>query len=184
MKLSDLLLSIFIVAVFIGLYVANVLAIGKKNVQDNWALYRCSPMVMPIANMFGHDTMKNFAYCIQNMQSDFMGPMLTPSNYSNALAAANIGALNKSNSNSTGMIGSMRGMAGNNIMGMFNVFGNISLLMGVLVNKIKDMMNKLGGVFFATFSIMQGASFTTQSTWNAVPGRLINMLVNSEKDKK
>ena len=69
MKLSDLLLSIFIVAVFIGLYVANVLAIGKKNIQDNWALYRCSPMVMPIANMFGHDTMKNFAYCIQNMVS-------------------------------------------------------------------------------------------------------------------
>lgn len=30
MKLSDLLLSIFIVSVFVGLYVANVLAIGKK----------------------------------------------------------------------------------------------------------------------------------------------------------
>jgi hypothetical protein len=106
-----------------------------------------------------------------------MGPMLTPSNYSNALAASNIGALNKSNSNSTGMLGSMRGMMGNNIMGMFNVFGNISLLMGLMVNKIKDMMNKLGGVFFTTFSIMQGAAYTTQSTWNAVPGRLLNMMV-------
>ncbi len=178
MKLSDLLLTIIIIAIFVTLYVANVLAIGKKNIQDNWALYRCSPMVMPIANMFGHDTMKNFSYCIQNMQTNFMGPMLTPSNYSNAVAAANIGALNKSNSNSTGMFGSMRGMMGNNIMGMFNVFGNISLLMGIMVSKIKDMMNKLGGIFFTTFSVMQGAAYTTQSTWNAVPGRLVNMFVN------
>jgi hypothetical protein len=177
MKLSDLLLSIFIVAVFIGLYVANVLAIGKKNIQDNWALYRCSPMVMPIANMFGHNTMQNFAYCIQNMQTNFMGPMLTPSNYTNALAAANLGALNKSNNNSMGMLANMRGLMGNNIMGMFNVFGNISLLIGILVNRVKDMMNKLGGVFFATFSIMQGATYTTQSTWNSVPGRLLNMFV-------
>jgi hypothetical protein len=178
MKLSDLLLSIFIVAVFIGLYVANVLAIGKKNVQDNWALYRCSPMVMPIANMFGHDTMKNFAYCIQNMQTNFMAPLLTPSNYSNTLATANLTSLNKSNKNSMGMFGNMRGLMGNNIMGMFNIFGNISMLMGVLVNKIKDMMNKLGGVFFTTFALMQGAAYTTASTWNAVPGRLVNMFVN------
>lgn len=178
MKLSDLLLSIFIVSVFVGLYIANVLAIGKKNVQDNWALYRCSPMVMPIANMFGHNTMKNFAYCIQNMQASFMAPLLTPSNYSNTLATSNLNELNKSNKNSMGMMSYMRGATGNNIMGMFNIFGNISLLMGVMVNKIKDMMNKLGGVFFTTFSLMQGAAYTTQSTWNAVPGRLVNMFVN------
>jgi hypothetical protein len=76
-----------------------------------------------------------------------------------------------------GMFGNMRGLMGNNIMGMFNVFGNISLLIGILVNRVKDMMNKLGGVFFATFSIMQGATYTTQSTWNSVPGRLLNMFV-------
>jgi len=180
MKLSDLLLSIFIVSVFIGLYVANILAIGKKNVQDNWALYRCSPMIMPLASMFGHDTMKNFGYCIQNMQSNFMAPLLTPSNYSNALSASALGSLNQGSKNSTGMLGSLRGMSGNNIMGMFNIFGNISLLMGIMVNKVKDIMSKLGGVFFATFSLMQGAAYTTESTWNAVPGRLVNLFVNAK----
>ena len=178
MKLSDLLLSIFIVSVFIGLYVANILAIGKKNVQDNWALYRSSPMIMPLASMFGHDTMKNFGYCIQNMQTNFMAPLLTPSNYSNALSASALGSLNAGSNNSLGMFGSLRGMSGNNIMGMFNIFGSISLLMGIMVNKVKDLMNKLGGVFFATFSIMQGAADTTQSTWNAVPGRLLKLMTN------
>ena len=62
MKTSDLLNSIFIIAVFIGLYIANILAIGKKNIEKNWPIYRCSPLVMPFANMFGHDTMKNFSW--------------------------------------------------------------------------------------------------------------------------
>lgn len=122
-------------------------------------------MVMPIANMFGHDTMKNFAYCIQNMQTNFMGPMLTPSNYSNALAASNIGALNISNSNSMGMFGNIRGLMGNNIMGMFNVFGNISLLMGLMVNKIKDMMNKLG-----VYSLQHSQSCRVQHTLLSLHG--------------
>ena len=94
MKTSDLLNSIFIIAVFIGLYVANILAIGKKNIEKNWPIYRCSPLVMPFANMFGHDTMKNFTYCIQTMQTDFMGPFLAPSNYTNAVAAESIKTYN------------------------------------------------------------------------------------------
>lgn len=177
MKTSDLILSLFIIAVFIGLYVTNILAIGKKNVQDNWALYRCSPMVMPLASMFGHDTMKNFAYCIQNMQSNFMAPLLTPSNYSNTLAASTAGSMNSSSLGSMGMFSNMRGMLGKNIMGLFNVFGNISMLMNIMANRVKDMMSKVAGVFFTTFSLMQGAAYTTESTWNSVPGRLVNMFV-------
>ena len=84
--------------------------------------------------------------------------------------------MNQGSDNSTGMLGSLRGMSGNNIIGMFNIFGNISLLMGLMVNKVKDIMSKLGGVFFATFSLMQGAAYTTESTWNAVPGKLLRLM--------
>jgi hypothetical protein len=108
MKTADLLNSIFIIIVFIALYVANILAIGKKNIENNWALYRCSPLVMPFANLFGHDTMENFAYCIQNMQTDFMGPLLTPTNYSNAIAAAGVGAAVDNHANSMGMLSNIR----------------------------------------------------------------------------
>ena len=38
MRTVDLLNSIFIIIVFIVLYVANILAIGKKNIENNWAV--------------------------------------------------------------------------------------------------------------------------------------------------
>ena len=53
---------------------------GSK-IENNWALYRCNPMVMPFSSVFGHDTMKNFGYCIQTMQSNYMGYLLQPLNY-------------------------------------------------------------------------------------------------------
>ena len=43
--------SIIIVIIF-GLWLSNVLAIGIKNVQDNWSLYRCNPLVIPMAGIF------------------------------------------------------------------------------------------------------------------------------------
>ena len=55
MKSTDIAFTIFIIVVFLGLYVSNILAIGMKKVKDNWPLYRCSPAVMPFASIFGHD---------------------------------------------------------------------------------------------------------------------------------
>ena len=82
MKTSDFILTFFIILVFVGLYLFNILGIGIKNIKDNWSLYRCSPVVMPFAGIFNHDVGSNFAYCIQNMQTSYMGELLKPINYS------------------------------------------------------------------------------------------------------
>ena len=47
------------------------LNINKEKIKKEWPNYRCNPTVMPFANVFGHDTMKNFTYCVQNLQSTF-----------------------------------------------------------------------------------------------------------------
>ena len=176
MKTGDLLNSIFIIVVFIGLYVANILAIGKNNIEKNWPIYRCSPLVMPFANMFGHDVMKNFTYCIQTMQTDFMGPLLAPSNYSNLIASKSIEKTAKTNENTMGMFSFIRDAVLNNLTTLYNVFGNLGVTLQYMVNKLKDMMNKMGGVYKATFSTMQASAITAQSTWDALPGRLLRAL--------
>ena len=176
MRTVDLLNSIFIIIVFIVLYVSNILAIGKKNIENNWAVYRCSPMIMPFASIFGHDTMENFAYCIQNMQTNFMAPMLAPSNYSNVLAISGVSAAIDSHSSSLGLLSNIRGFLENNFGSLFNVFGNISLLMTILVEKMRDMMGKLVGTFYTLGYIMVGTADTAESTWNALPGQVLRGL--------
>uniref|UniRef100_A0A6C0EZ93 Uncharacterized protein n=1 Tax=viral metagenome TaxID=1070528 RepID=A0A6C0EZ93_9ZZZZ len=179
MKTSDLLNSIFIIAVFIGLYIANILAIGKKNIEKNWPIYRCSPLVMPFANMFGHDVMKNFTYCIQTMQTDFMGPLLAPSNYSNLLVSNSIAQTTKTNDNSMGMFSYLRDTVLNNLTTLYNVFGNMGITLQIMVHKLKDTMNKMTGVYKATFSTMQASAIAAQSTWDALPGQLLRALPHS-----
>ena len=176
MRTVDLLNSIFIIIVFIVLYVSNILAIGKKNIENNWAVYRCSPMVMPFASIFGHDTMQNFAYCIQNMQTNFMAPMLAPSNYSNVLAVSGVSAAIDGHGSSLGLLSNVRGFLENNFGSLFNVFGNISLLMTILVERMRDMMGKLVGTFYTIGYMMVGSADTAQSTWNALPGQLLRGL--------
>jgi len=176
MRTVDLLNSIFIIIVFIVLYVTNILAIGKKNIENNWAVYRCSPMVMPFANMFGHDTMQNFAYCIQNMQTNFMAPMLAPSNYSNVLAVSGVSSALDGQTNSLGLLSNVRGFLTNNFGSLFNVFGNITLLMTLLVQKMRDMMGKIVGTFYTMGYMMVGTADTAKSTWDALPGQLLRGL--------
>ena len=177
MRTVDLLNSIFIIIVFIVLYVANILAIGKKNIENNWAVYRCSPMVMPFASIFGHDTMQNFAYCIQNMQTNFMAPMLAPSNYSNVLAISGVSTALDNHNNSLGLLSNVRGFLENNFGSLFNVFGNISVLMTLLIERMRDMMSKLVGTFYTLGYMMVGTADTAQSTWNALPGDLLRALL-------
>ena len=58
-----------------AIYVAGVFYYSQlATIKANWPLYRCNPMYMPLAD----DVETNFVYCIQNMQSDFMGYLLEP----------------------------------------------------------------------------------------------------------
>lgn len=176
MKTSDLLNSIFIIAVFIGLYISNILAIGKKNIEKNWPIYRCSPLVMPFANLFGHDVMKNFTYCIQTMQTDFMGPFLAPSNYSNMVAAQSIKTSVDTNKNTMGMISYIKNTVINNLTNLYGVFGNVGVVLQYMVAKIRDMISKVTGVYMSVLSILQASHVTAESTWEAIPGQLLRAL--------
>ena len=131
---------------------------------------------MPFANMFGHDTMKNFTYCIQTMQTDFMGPFLAPSNYTNAVVAENIKTSVKNNQNTMGMFAYLRTTVMNNFSNLYNVFGSMGLILQYMVNKLKDMISKMTGVYMATLSILQASGITAQSTWEALPGKLLRAL--------
>ena len=45
-----------------------------------------------------------------------------------------------------------------------------------MIEKLRDMMNKMTGIYMATFSILQASGITAQSTWDALPGRLLRAL--------
>ena len=51
---------------------------GIAEITKNWPKYRCNPMIMPFASLFGYDATENFNYCMKNIFSANAGTVLAP----------------------------------------------------------------------------------------------------------
>jgi hypothetical protein len=176
MKGSDLFLAFIIILIFVALYFFNMIALGMKNIQENWPKYRCNPIMMPFAGSFGQDPMENFTFCIQNMQKNLMGYLLEPINYS--LSSANsIGSEFMSSINNVRkMFAAVRDFITNIIKSVFGVFLNILIEIQKMIIGLKDTMGKTIGIATTMMFLMDGTVKTMQSAWNGPPGQLTRAL--------
>lgn len=63
---SKLIFYIFLILV---LTLFTILFGMRKSIINNWSLYRCNPLILPFANLFGYDASKTFTECLsQNIQ--------------------------------------------------------------------------------------------------------------------
>ncbi len=69
---------IILLFVMIGIWVILLVLADTSDVSKNWPKYRCSPMVMPFASFFGHDTTENFNYCLTSMINQEAGGAVSP----------------------------------------------------------------------------------------------------------
>jgi len=176
MRTSDIVLSLFILLVFVGLYAANVLAVGIQKVKEDWPKYRCNPTVMPFAKTFGHDVQSNFVYCIQNMQKNYMGFLLEPLQY-NLGSLANIGGgLGSAISNVQGFIGRIRSDITSIVGKIFGVFLNMLIQIQKILIDVKDTFGKLTGVMATMLYTFSGTVMTTESMWKGPSGELVRAM--------
>ena len=176
MRSSDISLTITILLIFAGMYLYNILAVGIKNIQDNWPEYRCNPSVMPFAGMFGHEVGSNFTYCIQNMQSDYMGHLLQPLQYLTNIQGNTMGKLMASIQDIRGFFNVIRNFVSSIVQSIFGVFLNILIQFQVMIIKMKDMVGKVIGTMATMMFILQGTVMTMESTWAGPPGSMIRMM--------
>lgn len=176
MRSYDLLLSFFIIIVFMSFYSYNIASLGIDNIANNWPLYRCNPSVMPFAFIFGEDTKKNFVHCIQNMQTSYMGYLLQPLNYNfnviSALGTTIAGSVNKAR----GFFNSLRSMMSLIIENVFGVFLNIIIEFQRVTINIKDLFGKVVGILATLMYTISGSIMTMQSMWKGPPGQLVKKL--------
>ncbi len=147
-----------------------------QRIKDNWPVYRCQPLVMPFASLFGHNTSKNFSYCIQNIQTNFMSDLLKPVNF-------NIGILGGITSDLTDNLNQVRGFMSVFRFNLTDIFQNIfATMFNIMVEvqrtviNIKDMIGKMTGIMMTTLYLLNGSMLTMSSAWNGPPGGLVRAL--------
>jgi len=176
MKTSDVTLTFLIIIIFLGLYVFNILSVGITKVKEDWPKYRCNPSVMPFASIFGQDPVSNFTFCIQNMQTNYMGFLMQPLQY-NLGVIGNVGTtLTKSVNDVRAFISNIRTFVTDIIQSIFGVFLNILIEFQRITINIKDLFGKLVGIMATLMYTLNGSIMTMNSAWDGPPGQLTRAL--------
>ena len=157
---------------FVVYIIAMYYFISLKQIKDNWPEYRCNPMYMPLSD----DIQKDFVYCIQTMQTNYMGHLLQPLTFSTASLTDMAGNFSQEINNIRNMFNQTRNFITSTIQNIFGVFLNIIIEFQKIIIGIKDLVSKIVGIMITLLYILDGSTKTTQSMWKGPPGQMVRSL--------
>ena len=160
----NLAFAIYVGAIFYYSQVAQIKA--------QWPLYRCNPMYMPLAD----NMEENFVYCVQSMQTNFMGYLLQPLTFITSSLGGILGGFVGEINNIRAMFNKIRTFMSDTIQSIFGVFLNLVIEFQRITMGIKDLIGKTIGIMVSLMYIMDGSIKTMNSTWNGPPGQLVRTL--------
>ena len=176
MKGTDILLTFLIILIFIILFSANILSVGVEKIKKEWPNYRCNPTVMPFANVFGHDTMKNFTYCVQNLQSTYMQNLLQPVHYAESIMGNITKEFTDAINSIRAFFNKIRNMITSIIKEIMGVFLNLLIGFQHMIIAIRDLFQKTIGTLAIFLYLMEGAVMAMKSGWEGPPGQMVRFM--------
>jgi len=155
------------------IYIAGVFYYSQvAQIKANWPLYRCNPLYMPLAD----NLEENFVYCIQSMQTNFMGYLLQPLTFITNTLGSMLGSFMDEIQSIRGMFDKVRTLFSNIIQSVFGVFLNLVIEFQKITIGIMDLIGKVIGIMTSLMYVVDGSILTMQSTWNGPPGQLVQAL--------
>ena len=156
-----------------AIYIAGVFYYNQvAQIKSNWPLYRCNPMYMFLAD----DIEENFTYCVQNMQTSFIGYLLQPLTFITTSLTTMLGGFMGDIQNIRAMFNKIRTFFSSIIQSIFGVFLNLIIEFQKITIGIKDLIGKTIGIMVSLMYVMDGSIKTMNSTWNGPPGQLVRAL--------
>ena len=143
-----------------------------QDIKNNWPQYRCNPMYMPLSDNIEQD----FTYCIQSMQSNYMGYLLQPlTSITNTNTNILSNAVTEINS-VRAMFDKVRTFISSAVQSVFGVFLNLVIEFQKITIGIKDLIGKTIGIMVALMYMMDGSIKTMNSAWNGPTGQMVKAL--------
>jgi hypothetical protein len=156
-----------------ALYIAGVFYYSQlAEIKAQWPLYRCNPIYMPLAD----DVQSNFVYCIQSMQTNFMGYLLEPLTFLTSSINNLLGSFLQEINFVRAMFDKIRNFITSIIQSIFGVFLNLVIEFQKITIGIKDLIGKTIGIMVTLMYVLDGSIKTMNSTWNGPPGQLVRAL--------
>jgi hypothetical protein len=156
------------IAYTIGLYYV----VSIQEIKNNWPLYRCNPMYMPLADNMS----ENFTYCVQTITTSFMGTLLQPLTFITSSLQSNMSSFTDEINAVRGMFNKIRDFISNIFQSIFGVFLNIIIEFQKIIVGLRDLFGKTIGILTTIMYVIDGSLKTMNSTWNGPPGQMVRAL--------
>jgi len=171
--------TIIIIVIFSLLQMSNVLSVGIKNIQDNWSLYRCNPLIIPMAGLFGHDPQETFQYCSQNYNMNFGQYILDPFKY----IINNIGSMGQNISQDVAGVINLGSSTNTGVFSIVtNIYGtatNALVAFQAILQGLRDTFAKIIGTLITFLYLLKGIEVIVPSALLTPPGEAITWILNT-----
>ena len=173
MNSTDISNTIIIIIIFAIINIVSVLGIGIQHIKNNWNRYKCMPVIIPIAGVFGKDPTETFDSCAKGVLNNFMGDILDPVYGAFSEISAITGQVGTFMTSFSGIAGDFKlGFLGS-LTDMYDVGTKLLLGLTHFAITLQDIINKVLGIFLTVIYVFLGANYTVISIWNGLPGQLV-----------
>ena len=138
--------------ILVGVILYAYVKANAEDIKTNWVQYRCNPIYMPFASMFGDNVFMNFQFCITSIASSFFGYALNPiyamfGMFANMLNGI-LGQMNGMRAFVVGMQKFITSFFSDTIGRMSNTFATLMHLLSI----VRDLSNRI--VSSAAYSVI------------------------------
>ena len=173
-KGNDWMNFIYINLAFIAQIVALYIFVYISEIKKDWPKYRCNPMFMPLSD----DIQTDFVFCVQNMQTDFMGYLLEPLTFILSNLTSLGGNITSTMNNFRTMLSYIRTFLSKITEMIIGVSLNLIIEFQKIIIGIRDLTGKIAGIMATLLYIMDGSIKTIKSLWNGPPGQMVRFIGN------
>ena len=176
MRFIDIFLGCFIVCIIIILSLSSFIIFQLDDIRENWDKYRCNPIMMPFAPMFGQDAISNFNECVKSTQINFISIFLAPIFGFVRGIIGLLGSLTDTIQNIREKVFDILNDGSSIFSQIYGLFLNTMIQFQRIMITARDTINKILATFVIVINTLQAGALTGRSIVNGPVGSVINFL--------
>ena len=171
-ELSDYFKLCIIILILIISIILVTYYNGRQIIINNWNNYRCNPLIIPIAGLFGKPTDENMKKCFYTFFKSYFAFLIVPIQYIIKIIEKIFAGLFEDLNVFRKLLKPIRLFILNSTQKFYSRLNQFNTMIVYSFSKMRDTMKKMSSVFRLTLYTLEVMEFTMKSIWDGPIGEV------------